>query len=98
MFDVTPSSGMDARPPDDRSSMRLFWDVCDANDVHPEKVRGRVVCKELVRVRRKAARVLSDAGCSLSEIGRILDRHHTTVMSLLNPEMKRRKYAAECSR
>jgi chromosomal replication initiation ATPase DnaA len=93
MVDVSPTAGMAVDMSTERDPHRLFLKVCMANQMRPDIVRGPRRDKAAVRVRRKVARVLRDAGCSFPEIGRILGgRHHTSVMNLLNPEMRQRKY------
>ena len=89
MVDVSPTAGMQA-PADPH---QLFLQVCSASGMPPNVVRGPRRDKRAVDVRRKVARVLREARCSLPQIGRILGgRHHTTVMQLLNPDIGRRKY------
>jgi len=93
MVDVSPTAGMCVT--ESAEPEHLFLMVCKENGVHPSVLRGSCRRRTLVKVRRKAARVLRDAGCSLPEIGRILGgRNHTTVMNLLDPDIMRRKYLA----
>lgn len=93
MFDVSPTAGMVVARAEDRTPMRLFWDVCDQNDVSPDLVRGPQKYLEIVEVRRKVARVLRDHGCSLPEIGRIMNRHHATILNLLSPRPRKQRVA-----
>lgn len=92
MFDVSPLSGMAAYSgaPD---AYQLFLDACRANAIRPDTVRGPRRDKWIVEIRRKIAEVLFESGkLSYSGIGKMMGgRHHTTIMSLLNPEMNARK-------
>lgn len=47
---------------------------------------GRGRWASIVKVRTTIARELRAAGYSLPEIGRVLNRHHTSIMNLLNEE------------
>lgn len=93
MVDVSPTAGMTVPTAYPNDPHRLFLDVCQANGVRPDVVRGSRRDKQIVAIRRKVAELLSErTDLSYSEIGRMLGgRHHTTIMSLLNPEMNARK-------
>jgi hypothetical protein len=54
-----------------------------AAGVTVEQVRGRGKGRELVEVRRIVAACLRRRGCSLPEIGRVLNRDHTSVLYML---------------
>jgi len=93
MFDVSPTAGFIVASGAHNDPERLFLEVCSANGMRPSVVRSPRRDRAVVNVRRQAARVLRDAGCSYPEIGRLLGgRHHATIMQLLNPDMGRRKY------
>src|SRR5258708_18370154 len=57
--------------------------IAAAAGVTVEQVRGRGKGRELVEVRRIVAAYLRRRGCSLPEIGRVLNRDHTSVLHLL---------------
>jgi len=57
--------------------------ITAAAGVTVEQVRGRGKGRELVEVRRIVAAYLRRRGCSLPEIGRVLNRDHTSVLNLL---------------
>ena len=58
-------------------------DIVHAAGATLDDVRGPVRRRDLVEVRRVVARYLRTSGCSLPEIGRALNRDHSTVMHLL---------------
>lgn len=92
MVDVSPTAGMVIGCATELNPHRLFVETCQANGYHPSVVRGPRRDAAIVRVRRMVARVLRDAGCSLPEIGRIMARHHTSVLNLLDPYTKHQRY------
>lgn len=99
MVDVSPTSGMAAYGVDpSRDPHQMFLDACRANGVSADTVRGPGRDRWIVAIRRKIAEMLFEvAKQSYSDIGRMLGgRHHTTIMSLLNPEMNARKKARPC--
>ncbi len=57
--------------------------IVGAAGVTVDQMRGRRKGRELVEVRRIVAAYLRRRGCSLPEIGRVLNRDHTTVLNLL---------------
>ena len=57
--------------------------IVRAAGVTVEQMRGRGKGRELVEVRRIVAAYLRRRGCSLPEIGRVLNRDHTSVLNLL---------------
>ena len=57
--------------------------IAGAAGLTVEQVRGRGKGRELVEVRRIVAAYLRSRGCSLPEIGRVLNRDHTSVLHLL---------------
>jgi chromosomal replication initiation ATPase DnaA len=57
--------------------------IVGAAGVTVDQMRGRGKGRERVAVRRIVAAYLRRQGCSLPEIGRVLDRDHTTVLNLL---------------
>ena len=62
--------------------------IASAAGVTVDQVRGSSRTHELVEVRRIIAAYLRRRGCSLPEIGRLLDRDHTSVMNLLRVPAK----------
>ncbi len=56
---------------------------CVKHQYKEEWVTGRQREARYVAVRRKLATALRKRGASLLTIGKVLNRHHTTVMSLL---------------
>jgi chromosomal replication initiation ATPase DnaA len=96
MVDVSPTAGMLGPGIDaSRDPHRIFLDACRENGVRPDTIRGPRRDKWIVTIRRSIAELLFNTGLlSYSEIGRMLGgRHHTTIMSLLNPEMNARRKA-----
>lgn len=61
----------------------LMVKVSVASGYPPEEIRGPCRRRDLVKARREFAFWARQAGASLPEIGRCLNRHHTTVMHLL---------------
>ena len=60
--------------------------ITSAAGVTVEQMQGRGKDRELVEVRRIVAAYLRRRGCSLPEIGRVLNRDHTSVLNMLrNP-------------
>ncbi len=57
--------------------------ILAAAGVTLEQMRGRGKTRGLVEVRRIVAAYLRRRGCSLPEIGRVLNRDHTSVLHLL---------------
>ncbi len=62
--------------------------IVDAAGLTLEQVRGRGKGRGLVEVRRIVAAYLRRRGCSLPEIGRVLNRDHTSVLNLLRTPSK----------
>lgn len=62
--------------------------IVAAAGITVEQMRGRGKGRELVGVRRIVAAYLRRRGCSLPEIGRVVNRDHTTVLSLLRAPTK----------
>lgn len=65
--------------------------VSDALDVPPRRMDGNSKEADAVLARATAAWVLRQAGASFVEIGRLLRRHHSTVMSGIRRIEARRK-------
>jgi hypothetical protein len=63
--------------------MTAVQQIVDAAGLTLEQVRGRGRRRDEVEVRRIVAAYLRRRGCSLPEIGRVLDRDHTSVFNLL---------------
>ena len=53
-----------------------------------ELTQPRRGSKWIVKARRELCRILHDEGMSSTDIGRFLNRHHTTVLNLLNKVKK----------
>jgi chromosomal replication initiation ATPase DnaA len=58
-------------------------EIVDAAGLTVEQLRGHDKRRELMELRRIVATYLRRRGCSLSEIGRVLNRDHTSVLNLL---------------
>ena len=58
-------------------------EACEAFECHPADLLGASHEPQFVAGRRLIAYRLRTAGWSLSRIGRVLGRHHTTVLNLL---------------
>ena len=63
--------------------MTAVQQIVDAAGLTLEQLRGRGRRRAEVELRRIVAAYLRRRGCSLPEIGRVLDRDHTSVLSLL---------------
>ncbi len=63
--------------------------IVGAAGVTVDQMRGRRKGRELVEVRRIVAAYLRRRGCSLPEIGRVLNRDHTSVLNLLRASARR---------
>jgi chromosomal replication initiation ATPase DnaA len=63
---------------------RAVAEVCLRSGVRLSELRSPSRKARLVRVRWKAMRAARDAGASVSEIGRLLNRDHSTVIYGLN--------------
>jgi chromosomal replication initiation ATPase DnaA len=55
---------------------------------------GRYNYPELVAVRLEFIKMARERGMSCLTIGRVMGRHHTTILYHLNPEMKQRMNAS----
>jgi chromosomal replication initiation ATPase DnaA len=62
--------------------------IASAAGVTVDQVRGSSRAPALVEVRRIIAAYLRRRGCSLPEVGRFLNRDHTSVMHLLRVPAK----------
>lgn len=62
---------------------QVFAEFCRARYLSAETVRGRSREPSIVRIRRELAGVMTAAGCSSVEIGKVLGRDHTTVLHML---------------
>jgi chromosomal replication initiation ATPase DnaA len=62
----------------------LLSSVANRNGLTVEELLERDNSPSLVKVRRQFAAEAHAKGFSLPEIGRVLHRHHTTVLNLLN--------------
>lgn len=58
----------------------MLSDLCLKHEVCVDDVTGPSHRKELLAVRREFAHVARAQGCSFPHIGRILHRHHTTII------------------
>lgn len=59
----------------------ILSELCLKHGVSFDDVRGPCHRKELLAVRREFAHVARAQGCSFPHIGRILHRHHSTVIN-----------------
>lgn len=66
--------------------------VCHHMRIHPAEIRGKSRDARIVQARVMIAQRMRDNGYTLPRIGRILNRHHTTVMSYLDPEWRRERH------
>lgn len=57
--------------------------AAQAYDVRPSYILGKSREREHVQARWHAARLMREEGLSLPQIGRALNRHHTTIMQAL---------------
>jgi chromosomal replication initiation ATPase DnaA len=89
MFDVSPTAGMVVATVDDTDPEKLFIDACAANGIDPAVIRSARKDRQVAAVRRKVAAALRDAGCTVVEIGRLLNRHHSSVSDMLRPAERR---------
>ncbi|HXM54679.1 MAG TPA: helix-turn-helix domain-containing protein [Candidatus Dormibacteraeota bacterium] len=62
--------------------------IVAAAGISVEQMRGRGKGRELIELRRIVAAYLRRRDCSLAEIGRVLNRDHKTVISLLKTPTK----------
>lgn len=69
----------------------IIRSVCRAQRVSEGALKGRCRSDELVRIRRLIADRLFDLGLSYPEIGRLLNRHHSTIHNLRHPKHQRHK-------
>ena len=60
--------------------------ICEAHGITIEDLRGPSHAAVYVQARRCAARELRARKLSLPSIGRLLHRHHTTILNLLAPK------------
>jgi hypothetical protein len=73
--------------------MTAVQQIVDAAGLTLEQLRGRGRGRNEVAVRRIVAAYLRRRGCSLPEIGRVVNRDHTTVLNLLQtPARVTRQY------
>lgn len=66
---------------------RLLADtIATSNGSSLSQIREQCRLKSIVQVRRRIVRAMRKQGYSLPQIGRVIDRHHTTVLHLLTQE------------
>lgn len=59
-------------------------EIAQQHDYTLEEILGKSRLKRLVAVRRLCILMLRDRGHSTTEIGRLMDRHHTTIVHAIN--------------
>lgn len=66
----------------------IIDDICDNYGVKKEHLLSRRRDKELVKVRKFAYSLLRKQGLSFPKIGKLMNKHHTTVMKVLRDDKK----------
>jgi hypothetical protein len=63
------------------TARQIQMEVCARHNVPPEAIESRTGCRQIVAARNEVmARWRVELGMSFAEIGRILHRHHTSVI------------------
>ena len=70
--------------------MTTFARLCAEHKTTPDDIRGPRRERALMAKRREIALRLRSAGLSLPQIGRLMKRHHATIINLLRPKSERR--------
>jgi chromosomal replication initiation ATPase DnaA len=69
-----------------RLAQQIVADVAQRHNLIVRDLTGRDRFAHFVAARREAARALREAGLFVTEIGKALDRHHTTVLHYVERE------------
>ncbi len=67
-----------------------FLELCREYSVTPTVIRSPARSRYATRMRRVIARDMRIAGYSFPEIGRVMRRHHTTIIYMVDPEYRSR--------
>lgn len=76
---LVDSRGMTPR----QANMIAMNDIAKEYDYTAEDIIGKNRCRKLVEIRRKCAVMLREKGYSTTEIGRIMNRDHSTIVHSL---------------
>jgi len=80
-----------------RLARDILFDVCTKHNLTISDVKGPSSVMELVRCRREIAAEMYRSGYGPAEIGRALNRCHSTAINLLKAKKRKRNSEYECN-
>lgn len=84
----------------DRAMMakKLLVGISQKRKIGMKDILSRDTSRHIVAVRREFCKRANELGVGIVILGKILDRHHTTLLPYINPEFARRKSAYHAAR